>query len=140
VAQERFVRITGLSDVNFGLIANFDVDAVRSQNLCVFSGRPNLGYNVRGIGTGAGGAFTLSNGVDALPYEVQWAGTSGQTSGVSLSPNLVRTGLVSSAAQQTCSNGPPTTASLIVLIRAAALQASAGGNYSGTLTLVLAPE
>lgn len=140
VAQERFVRITKLSDVNFGLIANLNVDARRSQNLCVFSGRPNLGYNVRAIGTGPGGTFSLFNGVDRLPYEVQWAGTSGQTSGLNLTANVVRTGLVSSAAQQTCSNGPPTTASLIILLRAAALQSSGGGNYSGTLTLVIAPE
>ncbi|HVF83064.1 MAG TPA: hypothetical protein VM913_02690 [Sphingomicrobium sp.] len=140
VAQERFVRISGLRDIDFGLIANFNVDAVRSQNLCAFSGRPNLGYNVRAFGTGPSGAFTLSNGVDRLPYEVQWAGTSGQNIGLNLTANVVRTGLISSAAQQTCSNGPATTATLIILIRAAALQSSAGGAYNGTLTLVVAPE
>jgi hypothetical protein len=129
-----------LSDVNFGLISNFGIDAVRRQDLCVFSGRPNLGYNVRASGTGNGGAFTLLNGVSTMPYEVQWAPTPGQTSGLDMTANVVRTGLVSQAAQQTCSNGPVTTATLIVLIRAATLQSAATGAYSGTLTLIVAPE
>jgi hypothetical protein len=139
-AQERFVRITKLSDVNFGLISNVNADAVQRQNLCVFSGRPNLGYNVRATGSGPGGSFRLLNGAATMPFEVQWGATAGQTSGFTLSPNVVRTGLVSQAAQQICSNGPPTTATLIVLLRAAALQAAPTGNYSGTLTLVIAPE
>jgi hypothetical protein len=140
VAQERFVRITGLSDINFGLIANFNADAVRSQSVCAFSGRPNLAYNIRAMGDAAGNAFALTNGSDLLPYEVQWSGTAGQTSGLNLTPNVVRTGFISSAAQQTCSNGPATTASLVILIRAAALQSAAGGSYTGNLTLIIAPE
>ena len=140
VAQDRFVRVTGLSDVNFGLITNFGVDARRSQSLCLFSGRPGLGYNVRAFGSGLGGVFTLASGSDKLKYDVQWNMNAGQTSGTQLTPNATLTGLISNAAQQTCSNGPPTSASLILIIRATELTGAAGGNFSGTLNLVIGPE
>jgi hypothetical protein len=75
-----------------------------------------------------------------MPYEVQWGATAGQSSGFNLTANVVKTGLVSQAEQQTCSNGPTTTATLIIVLRAAALQVAPTGNYNGTLTLVIAPE
>lgn len=139
-AQDRFVRVSGLSDVNFGLITNFGVDARQSQSLCLFSGRPGLGYNVRAFGSGLGGVFTLSSGPDRLKYDVQWNMNADQASGTQLTPNATLTGLISSAAQQTCSNGPPTSASLILIIRATELTGAAGGNFSGTLNLIIGPE
>ena len=139
-AAAQQVQITKLSDVAFGTITDLTTDSVSAQNVCVFSSTQQKGYNIRATGNGAGNAFTLGNGPASLAYEVQWNQNSGRTTGTSLTSNVTLTGQRSNANNATCASGPATTASLIVIIRSAALGAAAGGNYSGTLTLVIAPE
>lgn len=134
------VRITGLSDVAFGTITNFAADSVRSQSICVFAKSTNDNYRVTASGTGSGGAFTLSSGSDTLPYEVEWSDTSGQTSGAQLSANVAMTGQQSTATSDDCSKGPATTASLVVILRSAAVSSAITGTYTGALTIVVAPE
>jgi hypothetical protein len=134
------VRITSLSDVAFGTVANLGVDSVRSENVCVYADTATSGYNVTAAGTGPGGAFQLSSGASAMAFEVQWSSSSGQGSGTQLSPNVPLTGQVSTASHQTCSTGPATSASLIILLRSAALSSAKAGSYNGTLTLVVGPE
>lgn len=133
-------RITALSDVTFGTIANLSVDAINSQSVCVYSTSAASGYNVTASGNGPSGAFQLLSGAQALPFEVQWSGTSGQTSGIQLSPNVPLTGQVSIASQQTCNSGPASSASLVVILRSSALTSATAGTYSGTLTLLVGPE
>lgn len=134
------VRITGLSDVAFGTVANLSTDWTLSQNICVYSNTATSGYHVQATGSGSGGAFTLASGSNALAYEVEWNPVSGQSTGTTLSPNVALTGQVSSATQQSCNSGPATSASLIVILRAAQLSAATAGSYSGTLTLLVGPE
>lgn len=138
-AQSNNVRITGLTDVTFGSLTGFS-DVVSAQSVCAFSNTATKGYRVTATGTGASGAFTLASGVDTLAYEVQWNGSSGQTSGTALTPNVPRTGLISSATQQQCNSGPATSASLIVLVRGTTLTSATAGSYSGTLSITLGPE
>ncbi len=71
---------------------------------------------------------------------MQWNKLSGQTAGTGLSPNVALTGQTSTATQQQCNSGPATSASLILIVRGTSAAAASGGNYSGTLTLVLGPE
>lgn len=134
------VRITSLSDIAFGTVANLGVDAVRSENVCLYSETVSNGYNITATGTGPGGAFQLSSGSGAMAFEAQWSSSSGQGSGAQLTPNVPLTGQVSTASQQTCNAGPATTASLIILLRSAALSSAQAGIYNGTLTLVVGPE
>jgi len=134
------VELSGLSDVAF---TNQDpsVAASNAQNVCVWSNTTTRGYNVDATGSGAGGAFTLANAGLTVPYSVQWAGTSGASSGTSLVAGTALTGLTSTATNATCSSGPSSTASLIIKIAATDLQSmQASTNYTGTLTLVVAPE
>ena len=136
------VRISKLVDVSFLSLDPF-VQASRSQSICVFSNTATKGYNVTANGSGAGSAFTLSGGagVPALPYSVQWSAQSGQAVGTTLVPNAPLTSLTSTATQQACANGPATSASLIVVLSPSDLQSAlAGINYTGVLTLVVAPE
>lgn len=140
LAASNKVRITNLSDVSFGPIANLGVDATRSQNVCLFSDTNSNGYNITATGIGPGGTFQLASGPSALAFEVQWGSSSGQSSGIQLTPNVPLTGQVSTATQQTCNNGPPTSASLIILLRSATLSGATAGTYSGTLTLVVGAE
>jgi hypothetical protein len=134
-AYAQGVQVTGLSDVAFGTIGSFGSDLVRSQSICAFSGLLGGRYSVTASGSGAGGAFTLSNGAAALPYEVQWNTTAGQSSGIGLTANVPlggQTMLLSCPVLQT------TNTSLIVILRAAQLHVATAGNYSGTLTVILA--
>jgi hypothetical protein len=138
-AASNKVRITKLVDIAFGTIANLGADAVRSESVCLFADTNTNGYNVTATGTGTGGAFELS-GPGSMAYDVQWSSSSGQSSGTQLVPNVPLTGQVSSATQQTCGTGPATSASLVVILRAAALSSAGAGTYSGTLTVLIGPE
>jgi hypothetical protein len=134
------VRITNLSDVDFGTVANLQADSRRSQNICLYSNGTAGGYSVVATGSGPGSGFSLSSGPNSLPYDVEWSGQSGQSSGAALSPNVALTGQTSSATQQFCNSGPATSASLILVLRGAELARARQGNYSGTLTLLIAAE
>jgi hypothetical protein len=136
------VRISGLRDVDF---TNHDptAPATDAQNVCVFSNTDTRGYNITATGDGTGNAFTLSDGPlgDVVPYTVEWAGSSGQTTGTALTSGTALTGLTSTAAAVGCAIAPPSSASLIVSITAADLQTMPGGAaFTGVLTLVVAPE
>lgn len=139
-APAQKVRIGDLSDVNFGLISNLQADARQSQNICVFSQSSGNRYSITATGSGTGSSFTLSNGASSLPYEVEWSDQSGQTSGTSLAPAVAATGRVSAATHQTCNSGPTASASLTIVLRATALSQAREGNYSGSLTLLVAAE
>jgi hypothetical protein len=134
------VRVTNLSDVNFGLISNFQADARRSQNICLFSNSTGGRYSITATGSGPSSSFALNDGSNSLPYEVEWSDQSGETSGTSLVPTVTATGKVSAATQQACNSGPATSASLIVVLRASSLTQAREGNYSGSLTLLVAAE
>ena len=115
-------------------------DAVQSQSLCIYSNGPTGRYGIRADGSGSAGAFTLSNGVSSLTYDVRWNSQSGQTNGATLTPGTMLGGQVSNAQNQQCSSGPPTSASLIVTLPAASLSAATEGSYAGTLTIIVAEE
>lgn len=139
-AQSNNVRITKLSDVAFGAIANVGADATSSQSLCVYANTAIQGYRITASGSAPGGAFSLTSGSFLLNYEVQWNQAPNQSSGTQLSPNVTLTGLISSATQQTCNSGPATSASLILVLRSSELSSARAGSYSGTLTLLVGPE
>jgi hypothetical protein len=140
LAASNKVRVSKLIDVAFGSIPNLGADSSQSQSICLYSDTDTSGYNITATGAGPGGAFQLTSGPSALAYEVQWNSSSGQSSGIQLSPNVPVTGQTSTATHQTCNNGPPTTASLIILLRSGALSSATAGTYSGTLTLVVGVE
>jgi hypothetical protein len=132
--------LTGLSDVSF---TNQDpaTPASNAQNVCVWSNTATKGYNVTASGSGAASAFTLASGAATVPYSVEWAGSSGQASGTGLTSGSALTGLTSTATSATCASGASSSASLIVKISTASLQTmQAATTYTGTLTLVVAPE
>lgn len=140
IAESNKVRVTGVSDVAFGTVANLGVDALRSQSLCLYAATATNGYTVTGIGSGSGGAFDLSSGTQSMPFDVAWNSAAGQSSVTRIIPNVPLTGQVSTASQQTCNNGPATTASLVIILRSAALSSATAGTYTGTLTLIVGAE
>ncbi len=135
------VRISALSDLSFGIITNFAADSVRSESLCLYAKSPPLDqYRITASGSGPGGSFDLTSGSDNLPYEVQWSASAGQSVGVPLMANQPLTAQQATASVDDCSKGAATTASLVVVVRSAAVSAASSGSYTGTLTLLVAPE
>jgi hypothetical protein len=139
-AHAQQARVNKLSDVAFGTVSNFTTDLSNAQNICVFSSGTSKRYHVTATGSGSSGAFTLASGANKLAYEVQWSASSGQTSGTSMTAGVALTGLVSTATISGCTSGPATSASLITIIRATNVSAATAGAYTGTLTLLVAPN
>jgi len=133
------VQLSGLADVAFGTV-DPTVAAAQAENVCVWSNTSGKGYTVTATGSGTSNAFTVSDGTNTVPYSVEWAGSSGQSSGTALVSGTALGGLSSTAANPTCSAGPSATASLIVRMTAASLQAAVASSYLGTLTLLVAPQ
>ncbi len=127
------VQINRLSDMAFGALPTTGADQVQTESVCAASGLIGGLYSVTATGSGSGGLFTLANGSAALPYEVQWSATAGQSSGTNLTAGSALTGLT--AALLNCTLGP--NASLIVVIRGAQIVKATAGSYSGTLTIIL---
>jgi len=134
------VRISGLSDVNLGPIVNLESDSRRSENVCVYSEGTGGAYGISASGSGPGSAFALTSGSGTLPFEVEWSSSSGQSTGTPLTPGVLLTGQSSTAINESCAPGPPASASLTILFRAADLSQAREGNYSGSLSLLIAPE
>jgi hypothetical protein len=133
-------RITGLSDVSF-LNQDPATPASSAEDVCVWSNTATKGYTITATGSGAANAFTLSNGSGIVPYSVEWAGTSGQTSGSALTAGTASSSLTSTAVNSTCSSAPAASASLIVKMATADLGTmNAGSSYTGTLTLLVTPQ
>lgn len=133
-------RITGLNDVAF---TNQDPGTAASspQNVCIWSNTATKAYTITATGSGSGSAFTLAAGANTVPYSVEWAPTSGQTSGSALTAGTASGSLTSAATHQTCTSGPSASASLIVRMSTADLSTmNAGSNYTGTLTLLVTPQ
>lgn len=133
-------RITGLSDVSF---ASQDPSTAASdaQDVCVWANTATKGYTITASGSGTSSAFTLSNGTGTVPYSVEWAPVSGQTSGTALTAGGASSSLTTNAGNQTCSSAPTATASLIVKMTTTDLSTmSAGSSYTGTLTLLVTPQ
>lgn len=133
-AAAQGVQISNLADMGFGVVTDVGSDQIQAQSVCAYSGLLGGRYTVTASGSGAGGAFTLSNGSATLPYEVQWSPAAGQTSGTNLvagRPLAGQTMLLSCPVLQT------TNASLIVILRGTALSTARSGSYTGSLTLIL---
>lgn len=133
------VQISGLSDVAFGTV-DPSTAASDAQDVCVWSNTSGRGYSLTATGSGVANAFTLSDGTNNLAYAVEWADSSGQSAGSVLTPATALGGLASTAVNPTCSAGPAASASLIVKLTTADMQAAVAGSYTGTLTLVVAPQ
>jgi len=135
-------QITGLTDVSFAGV-DPTTAATSAQNDCVWSNTSNKGYSITATGSGSSGAFTLtdSSATLSVPYTVQWAASTGQSSGTALTAGTALTGLTSTAVSPTCSGSPTSTSSLIVNMSATALQSmTSSTSYTGTLTLLVTPQ
>lgn len=139
-AEAQRVRLTKLADVTLGAVSTTTSDISSAQSVCAYVQSLSGHYNVRATGSGTGGAFTLAGSGTPMPYEVQWSGSANQSSGIALVPGQALTGLTAVTVDETCSLLVTSSASLVVMLRAAALSQATAGSYAGTLTLIIAAE
>ena len=139
------VDISNLTDVTFtdadlGPILNTVGQDTKPQNVCVWSNNSDKSYFITASGSGAANAFTLANSTNpVIPYEVFWNATSGQTTGTQLTTATKSAKLIGTANAPTCGGG--TTATLILGILGTDANAMLAGTvYTGTLTLLVAPN
>ena len=131
-----FIRITGLDDLDFGTW-NGSSNLTRDSFHCVGTNQASRRFNIRAVGSGAGGAFTLSNGSGGtLAYSAAYRSGTGVNR--ALTANAVQTGHVG-VALSACRSGSQTMR-LRLTISTAQFGAARDGVYTGTLTLTVAPE
>lgn len=128
------VRISNLQDIS----GNFDGvnDLTGSSPACVY--RNGTGkYNLTATGSGANGAFEVTDGANNLPVSVSYNDGSGEQQFI---PGVQLTGLkgadvISPSCANTGDNGE-----ISIVISATDLAAAPGSAYAGSVTLLLAPE
>ena len=136
--------ITGMNDMALGSASPKD-GAVWSSDVCIYSATGS--YSIAAIGSrAADGNFVMSNGAQALAYNVVWNdGGAGHLSdnGVALKPGVPSTLGKATTANPTCHRGAAfdPTARLIIKIPPAIMQvASSGKNFADSLTLLVSPN
>lgn len=142
-------RFTGFTDFLLGTWSGAG-DLIADQNICI--GRTGVGffgtgnYRVRADGDGDAtdiSAFSLSNGVDLVYYDVYFNNQPNLAGRQQLTGGQTLTGQTASGFSLIinwlfgCSIR---NANLSVVVPEASLAGSPGGNYTGTLTLVLIPD
>lgn len=135
------ITIEELSDIQFGQIPPTAGTQTRTATFCVALDE-NGRYRVTGLGSGAGGAFTLQNSenyaIAGLSYQV-FVSDRGRRLGRRLQPSVPLAGLRGKRVRR---NGqcPRPPARLSIRIAAAQLATAKPGRYRGTLNLLVVPE
>lgn len=133
----RLVQISGLNDIDLG---EFDGGALDGQDdVCVWS--TTRVYQITARGDGDDDAFILSGpgaGANAalLDYSVDWLASGGTREELSSGATLAAQ--TTSASSPDCDGG--SNATVFVGVGSDELGAAPSGIYTGTLTLVVAPE
>ncbi|NDC38469.1 MAG: hypothetical protein EBZ48_10505 [Proteobacteria bacterium] len=133
------VRITGLENINFGKYAGTG-NLSAAVDLCIWTNNADGKYKVRAEGSGASGAFTLTDGVTGtLPYEVRWNNTTGTSGNFAISTPQQYTSLLTGANTESSTCGGGRNANFQVTIQQAQLLARRPAIYTGVLTFVISP-
>ena len=147
VVVDQTIRILGLVDFNFGLWNTGDPTPNLNSNVCIGKTDVFGPYAIRAAGDGNSSdpsAFTLSNGVDQINYNVYWNDEFGLNDATKeqLTPGLIlhnQTGIWWQFIFNRFACFFP-NANVQVEIPTTELQSASGGNYSGTLTLLVIPD
>ncbi len=142
-------RITGLVDLALGNWTGSG-DLAGDQDICI--GRTGVGffgsgsYRIRADGDGDStdiNAFTLTNGVDRIYYDVYFNDQTGLAGRQPLTGGQMLNGQNASGLSEIFNwlfGCAIRNANLSVVVPEVRLQGAAGGAYTGTLTLVLIPD
>jgi hypothetical protein len=128
------VRISELDPIDLGSFDGVN-DLSGVDDLCVYRNNGGADYRVVASADGAGGAFTLTNGVDVLPYRVDWDDGGGF---VALSTGIAAA--MTGANQLSIDCGGVNNAVVQVTVNGVDMSTAAPGVYASTLTLLIEPQ
>jgi hypothetical protein len=128
------VQISALDDIALPTYAGADIAG--SDDLCVYSNTG--GYEITATGNGTGQAFELIGSSANIPYTVEWSDSAGAGSGTALTTNVALTGQGGTFSTTDCGGG--NNAQVIVRASEPDLAVAPADNYTGVLTLLVAPE
>jgi hypothetical protein len=132
------VMIAGLSDLALGQW-NGSSDLEGEVEHCVLGG-PGGRFSIQATGDGPGNSFALLNSAATLPYLVAYNDGGGWSQLVSGTPLGGQRGSQNANQFRRCLDGSQPAQSVRVRVLAQELGAAIAGEYSGTLTLLVAPE
>ena len=133
------VRISNLRDFTLGSWSGSG-DLYDNDDICIYNSG-GTGYRITATGSGSGQAFTLSTTGGAVEYEVRFkdqAGSGG--SYVQLTSGTQVSSFSGASSSSDCNSGVDLNANIKITVTATALGSAVPGSYSGTLTIVLAPN
>ncbi|KOR30718.1 hypothetical protein TI04_04410 [Achromatium sp. WMS2] len=145
VGDHRGFTATATTNIRIRIAKNILLNGLRNTATASWNGRSNLeirdkfcvastwqgfaasGYKLVANGSGGTGTLTMNNGVDTIPYTVNWGNINGGTEKFMY------------ANHASCQkNGIDSTNSeLAVRVSSESLQAASNGIYKGTLTLMI---
>ena len=130
------VRISGLSDINFGVYPSSG-NLESNQDVCVYSNIVGGRYDITLEGDGVANAFTLTNGGDTIPYATFWNTTTGTSGGTPMTATVTNPARLGANTQtEDCSVGG-LSANIRILMNQADLLNISNGIYTGTLTVIV---
>jgi len=138
-------QISDLSDMTLANWSVGDPAVTLFSNACIYSSTGS--YKVTATGSGVANIFTISSGLNTIPYTVTWnAGGAGSlaNTGTALTANVQSSSFSNAnSASATCSGGGASndTARVIINITQANMNsaASSATPYTGTLTMLITP-
>jgi len=128
------VRISNMDNLGLGSWDGSG-DVNDEDNVCVFNDS-GPGYLITASGSGGGGAYELSNGSEAIQYEVRFKGSSG--SFTSIGANSSHSFSAADETDSSCGGG--TNASIRVTVQESELLKAHKGSYSGSLNVQVDPN
>lgn len=132
-------RISGLDDAIFGTYDGTG-NVTNNDDVCVFSTTGS--YEITATGDGAGGAFTITDGSNTIPYTVRWNDVAGTNSGgTNISSGQLLTGQTGAdTSSPDCSGLTVLTARVRVRMTENNLLSAPDGTYVGVLTITIGVE
>jgi hypothetical protein len=133
-------RISSMTDMTLGSWVIGDGDVALNTTACIYSTSPD--YTVTATGSGTSNAFTITDGVDGTalhtrPYTVAWNQSVG-AGGTALTTNTPANFTGASVTSITC--GGTDNAQINIAFTEANLVQLASGTFTGTLTVLVAPN
>lgn len=128
------VRISNMNDFAFNSWPGYG-DLQATDGICIYDTQQNSRYRVRISGSGAGSIYTISNGLETIPFTVQFAGSNGSFRNM---PSGRRRRFNAAVRDSSTCNGT-TNAQLRVSFVESDLRAAGVGTYTGIITLILQP-
>jgi hypothetical protein len=135
VTINALVQISALDDIALGNYTGV-ASMTGADDLCVYSN--NGGYDITATGNGPGSAFELIGTSANIPYTVEWADTAGAGTGTPLAAGVTLADQVGTFTTPNC--GGAENARVLVAVNNNDLASAPAGNYTGVLTLLVAPQ